>query len=112
MRSMVRSLGLIGGVAILAALAVSAGPASGAVRQCKTLVYANGPVYVTSTSGLTCQAAAREQRRYKWTGKNTFTTPGGYACKPSGRGKIGYQIRCVKLSETQAPRAYRIEFAD
>ena len=107
-----RSVGLIGSVAALAALALSAGPASGAVRQCKTVVYANGPVYVTSTSGLTCRAAAGEQRRYTWTGKNTFTTPGGYKCKPSGRGRIGYQIRCAKLSETQAPRVYRIEFAD
>jgi hypothetical protein len=56
---------------------------------------------------LTCRAAAREQRRYQWTGVNRFTTPGGYRCRPSGRGAIGYQIRCLKGS-----RAYRIEFAD
>ena len=70
-------------------------------------VYKQGPVYVTSARGLTCAAAAREQRRYAWTAKNTFRTPGGYSCRPSGRGKVGYQIRCVN-----GPRAYRIEFAD
>ena len=89
------------------AIALPAGPASAAVVQCKARVYTNGPVYVTSARGLTCALAAREQRRYKWTGKNTFQTPGGYRCAPSGRGTVGYQIRCVKGS-----RAYRIEFAD
>lgn len=84
--------------------------ASGAsVVQCKSRVYpgANSPVYVTSVRGLTCTAAVREQRRYKWTGNNTFRTPGGYRCAPSGRGKVGYQIRCTKST-----RAYRIEFED
>ena len=76
--------------------------------QCKTQVYKNGPVYVTSVRNLTCEAAGREQRRYKWTGKSmSFRTPGGYQCTPSGRGVVGYQIRC-----TQGVRVYRIEFAD
>jgi hypothetical protein len=92
---------------LTAALAVPAGAAT--VTKCKTKVYTgNSPVYVTSARGLTCTRAAREQRRYKWTGENTFRTPGGYACRPSGqRGVIGYQIRCTK-----GTRAYRIEFAD
>jgi PKD domain len=81
---------------------------TGSVVQCKTQVYKNGPVYVTSVRNLTCEAAAREQRRYKWTGENTsFLTPGGYRCTPSGRGLVGYQIRCTK-----GVRVYRIEFAD
>jgi hypothetical protein len=95
-----------------AVAAVTAGTASAAVVQCKTKVYANSPIYVTSASGISCAAAAKEQRRYTWTGKNTFRTPSGYRCKPSGRGKVGYQIRCVLRSETHAPWAYRIEFAD
>ena len=99
---------LVGAIALLAA-SFAATPASAAsVKQCNTKVYAGkNPVVVTTARGLTCTAAAREQRRYKWTGKNTFVTPGGYSCKPSGRGKVGYQIRCVK-----GTRAYRIEFAD
>jgi hypothetical protein len=102
-----RSLVIVTSAAALALLALTAGPASGAVVRCKAQVYKNGPVYVTSAAGLTCAAAAKEQRRYKWTGKNTFRTPGGYSCKPSGRGAVGYQIRCAKGSQ-----AYRIEFAD
>lgn len=97
-------------VAVLAA--ATAATASAAVVTCKTKVYANGPVFVTSASGISCAAAAKEQRRYKWTGKNTFKTPSGYRCKPSGRGMVGYQIRCVLDSETHAPWVYRIEFAD
>lgn len=94
---------------MLAISIFAAGPASAAsVTQCKTKVYSgNSPVFVTSTRGLTCTAAAKEQRRYKWTGDNTFRTPAGYSCKPSGRGPVGYQIRCTKST-----RAYRIEFAD
>lgn len=84
-----------------------AGSASGATVTCKTLVYKHGPVYVTSARGMSCAAAAKEQRRYKWTGKNTFRTPGGFNCTPSGRGATGYQMRCVKSS-----LAYRIEFAE
>lgn len=80
---------------------------TGSVVQCKTQVYKNGPVYVTSVRNLTCEAARREQRRYKWTGESTsFRTPGGYRCTPSGRGVVGYQIRC-----TQGVRVYRIELA-
>jgi hypothetical protein len=99
---------------VVAAVAVAtAGTASATVVQCKTKVYsANSPIFVTSASGISCAAAAKEQRRVKWTGKNTFRTPSGYRCKPSGRGKVGYQIRCVLQSETHAPWAYRIEFAD
>jgi hypothetical protein len=108
---MIKSLVAVGVVG-LTAIVSFASSASAAVVQCKTKVYANGPVFVTSVTGLTCAAAAREQRRYKWTGKNTFVTPNGYRCKPSGRGKIGYQIRCVLESETHAPWIYRIEFAD
>jgi PKD domain len=81
---------------------------TGSVVQCMTQVYKNGPVYVTSARNLTCGAAAREQRRYKWTGENTsFRTPGGYRCAPFGGGAVVYQIRCTK-----GVRAYRIEFAD
>jgi hypothetical protein len=108
---MKRLLLLVSALALVAT-ASSVGSAAAAVVTCKTKVYKNGPVVVTSASGISCAAAAREQRRYAWTGKNTFTTPGGYRCRPSGRGKVGYQIRCVLVSETQAPRAYRIEFAD
>lgn len=99
---------LAGAVAlVVASFAVTPASAAG-VTQCKTKVYAGqSPVYVTSVRGLTCKSAAAEQRRYKWTGKNTFRTPGGYSCKPSGRGAVGYQIRCVK-----GARAYRIEFSD
>lgn len=89
---------------------LSAAPSAGAasVVKCKTKVYGgDSPVFVTSARGLTCTAAAREQKRYKWTGRNTFRTPGGYSCTPSGQGAVGYQIRCVKRT-----RAYRIEFAD
>ncbi len=87
--------------------AAHAAPA-GSVVRCNTRVYKNGPVYVTSARNLTCGAAAREQRRYKWTGKNTsFRTPGGYRCAPFGRGAVGYQIRCAN-----GVRAYRIEFPD
>ncbi len=103
---------LVLSVAAVSAIALSAGSASAAVVQCKTKVYAKGPVYVTSASGIGCAAAVKAQRAYKWTGKNTFRTPSGYKCKPSGRGKIGYQIRCVLVSETHAPWVYRIEFAD
>ena len=99
-------------VVALAAIALSGGSASAAVVQCKTKVYTQAPVFVTSARGLSCAAAAKEQRRYRWTGNNTFTTPGGYKCKPSGRGKTGYQMRCVLESETHAPWVYRIEFAD
>ena len=83
--------------------------ASGAsVVTCDTRVYpGDTPVFVTSARNLTCRAAARQQRRHRWTGANRFTTPGGYRCAPSGRGAIGYQLRCVKGS-----RAYRIEFED
>ena len=88
-------------------IALASGSASAATVRCKTTVYKNGPVYVTSARGLTCAAAAKEQRRYPWSGRNTFRTPGGYTCQPSGRGAIGYQIRCVKGS-----LAYRVEFAD
>lgn len=95
-------------VVALSATAFAAGPASAAtVRQCHTRVYANGPVYVTSTRGMLCPTAAKEQKRYRWTGKNKFRTPTGFVCTPSGRGKVGYQIRCVRGN-----RAYRIEFAD
>ena len=98
---------LLSSAALLAAVPPLASGAS--VVACQTRVYpgANTPVFVTSARGLTCRAAATEQRRYKWTGKNRFTTPGGYKCAPSGRGAIGYQLRCVKGS-----RAYRIEFED
>lgn len=107
-----KKLVLVVSIVALTAIAASVGSAGAAVVQCKTKVYANGPVFVTSARGLTCAAAAKEQRRYKWTGKNTFVTPSGYKCKPSGRGKIGYQIRCELVSETHAPWVYRIEFAD
>lgn len=103
---MIKLLLLASTVATLA-LALGPGSASAATVRCKTVVYKNGPVYVTSARGLTCAAAASEQQRYRWNGKNAFRTPGGYACQPSGRGTVGYQIRCVKGS-----RAYRIEFAD
>jgi len=99
-------------VVVAAVAAATVGTASAAVVTCKKKVYANSPIYVTSASGISCAAAAKEQRRYKWTGKNTFRTPSGYRCKPSGRGKVGYQIRCVLQSETHAPWVYRIEFAD
>jgi hypothetical protein len=91
------------------AVAVGAAPAASAwsVVTCKTRVYAGGPVYVTSARNLTCRQAKRQQARDKWTGKNSFTTPGGYRCGPSGRGAVGYQIRCVKAS-----KIYRIEFQD
>ena len=102
-----KTLPLLVSAVALTVLALGAGSTSAATVQCKTLVYKQGPVYVTSARGLTCTAAAREQRRYAWTGKNTFRTPGGYSCRPSGRGKVGYQIRCVN-----GARAYRIEFAD
>ncbi len=84
-------------------LAAHAAP-TGIVVQCKTQVYKNGPVYVTSVRNLTCEAAAGEQRRYKWTGKTTFRTPGGYRCTPSW-GPDGSQIRCTK-----GIRVYRIKF--
>jgi hypothetical protein len=103
---------LLVGVVAVALIAATGGSASAAVVLCKTKVYPTGPVYVTSASGISCATAAKEQRQVKWTGKNTFTTPAGYKCKPSGRGKIGYQIRCVLQSETHAPWVYRIEFAD
>jgi hypothetical protein len=103
----VKTLSLIAGVAAMGAIALGAGPASAATVQCKVDVYKNQTIYVTSARGMTCAAAAREQRRYTWTGKNTFRTPGGFSCKPSGRGKLGYQIRCTKGSS-----AYRIEFID
>ena len=98
--------------AVAAVAATASAPAApvaapSSVAQCHTLVYKSGPVFVTSARNLTCLAAKREQARYKWTGKNTFRTPGGYSCKPSGRGAIGYQIRCAK-----GTKAYRIEFAD
>lgn len=98
---------LLAGTAAVFLIALAPVPASAATVRCKTMVYKHGPVYVTSARGLSCAAAAREQRRYPWTGKGTFRTPGGYRCQPSGRGAVGYQIRCVKGS-----RAYRIEFAD
>lgn len=107
-----RQLAALVATLAVSAVALSSGSASAAVRQCNVKVYAKGPVYVTSVSGITCATAAREQRRYTWTGKNSFTTPGGYKCRPSGRGRIGFQIRCVYESETHAPYAYRIEFAD
>jgi hypothetical protein len=83
--------------------------ATPAVVLCKTLVYKNRrpEVYVTSARGLSCAAAAKEQRRYAWTGKNVFRTPGGFVCKGIGRGEVGYQLRCVKKA-----RAYRLEFVD
>ena len=79
---------------------------AGAVVQCKTQVYKNWLIYVTSVRNLACGAAAGEQRRYRWTGKMTFRTPGGYRCTPSERGAIGFAIRCIKGS-----RVYRIEIA-
>jgi hypothetical protein len=87
----------------------TAGAASAAtVVKCKTKVYpGDSPVYVTSVRGSTCAGAAREQRRYRWTGNNSFRTPGGYVCRSSGRGALGFQIRCTK-----GTRAYRIEFTD
>ncbi len=78
---------------------------TGSVVQCNTQVYKNGPVYVTSVRNLSCEAAAGEQRRYKWTGKTTFRTAGGYRCTPSW-GPDGSQIRCTK-----GIRVYRIKFA-
>ena len=97
---------LLSGAALMAAVPSLASGAS--VVKCQTQVYPGAtPVFVTSARGLTCKAAAREQRRYQWTGENRFTTPGGYRCAPSGRGAIGYQLRCAKGS-----RAYRIEFDD
>jgi len=102
-----RKLALVAGLAAMCVVAFAGTSASAATVQCKTKVYKNGPVYVTSARGMTCAAAAKEQRRYAWTGKNTFRTPGGFACRPSGRGTVGYQIRCAKGS-----LAYRIEFAD
>lgn len=104
MKKTISTLDAAGVVAGLAAL--PAGAATG-VSLCKTRVYTDGPVYVTSSRGLTCASAAREQRRYRWTGKNTFRTPGGYRCTPAGRSETGYQIRCVK-----GARAYRIDFVD
>lgn len=109
-RSLTAVLAVAGATAaLLPSLASGAGGAAASVVTCQTRVYrgANTPVFVTSARNLTCRAGAREQRRYKWTGKNRFTTPGGYKCSPSGRGKVGYQIRCVK-----GQRAYRIEFSD
>jgi hypothetical protein len=99
-------------VAAVAVVASTGGSASAASVLCKAKVYPTGPVYVTSARGISCATAAKEQRRVKWTGKNTFTTPAGYKCAPSGRGKIGYRIRCVLQSETHDPWVYRIEFAD
>ena len=107
-----KRLVLLVSVVAVAVIAATGGTAAGAVVLCKTRVYANGPVYVTSASGISCATAAKEQRKVKWTGKNTFTTPAGYKCKPSRRGKVDYQIRCVLESETHAPWVYRIEFAD
>ena len=87
-----------------AQLATHAAP-SGSVVQCNTRVYITRSIFVTSVRNLTCGAAATEQRRYQWTGSDTFRTPGGYQCTPSGRGVVGYQIRCAK-----GARVYRIEF--
>jgi hypothetical protein len=79
-----------------------------AVSQCNDKPYGSGtPVTLTSASGLTCTEAAAEQAKYKWTGNNSFSTPGGFTCTSSGRGASGYQIRCAKGSQ-----AYRIEFSD
>lgn len=105
--SFIAAVAVAGATAVLVPSLASGARAT--TRTCKTRVYsgANSPVFVTSARNLTCIAAARQQRRYTWTGKNTFTTPGGYRCKPSGRGTIGYQIRCVKGTQ-----AYRIEFED
>jgi hypothetical protein len=105
---MKRYLGaVLSGAAVMVAVPSLASGAS--VVKCQTRVYpgANTPVFVTSARGLTCKAAAREQRRYQWTGENRLATPGGYGCVPSGRGTIGDQLRRVKGS-----RAYRIEFED
>jgi hypothetical protein len=103
------SLAIVVSAGMAVATLVPVSPAGAKVAQCKTRVYgpADSPVFVTSARGLTCTAAAAQQRRYAWTGKNTFRTPGGYRCAPSGRGRVGYQIRCVK-----GVRAYRIEFND
>ena len=101
----------IGAAAFIAAalLTVAASPVSAAddvVRPCALRVYGpNTPVYVTSARNMTCKAAKRAQKTYKWTGKNTFTTPSGFRCTPSGRGEIGYQLRCTKRA-----KAYRLEF--
>ncbi len=101
----------VGAAAVIAAavVAVGASPVRAAddvVRPCAKRVYGpNTPIYITSARNMTCKAAKRAQKKYKWTGENTFTTPGGFRCKPSGRGEIGYQIRCTKRA-----KAYRIEF--
>lgn len=117
---MARNTLLLGAGALAAcALAATAASAAGTgataqaapkVVPCATLVYplGTGPeVYVTSARGLTCGAAAREQRRTPWTGNRVYRTKGGYVCRAIGRGELGYQSRCVK-----GPRAFRIEFLD
>jgi hypothetical protein len=95
-----------------AAAAALATPPAASLRAASvvpryTKVYPNGPVFVTSARNMTCAAAKREQARYKWTGKNRFTTPGRFTCRPSGRGSVGYRICCVKDVE-----GHRIEFQD
>jgi hypothetical protein len=108
----VARLALLVAVASVAVVAATGGTAAAAVVLCKTKVYPGAPVYVTSARGISCAAAAKEQRKVRWTGRNRFTTPAGYVCAPSGRGKVGYQIRCELDSETHDPWVYRIEFAD
>ena len=78
------------------------------VVKCTDQPYGSGtPVTVTSAAGISCAAASAEQASYKWTGNNSYTTPGGFTCASSGRGSSGFQIRCSKGTQ-----AYRIEFSD
>ena len=71
---------------------------TGSVVQCNTQVYKNGPVYVTSVRNLSCEAAAGEQRRYKWTGKTDVPYAWRVPVHALRRGAVGFQIRCAKGS--------------
>lgn len=82
------------------------GVAGAAVVNCDAWVsYPN--IKISSARNLTCQAARREQRRYRGSIGFRFTTPGGFTCVRASGAPLGGQWRCVRGS-----RAYRFEFGD
>lgn len=104
-----RQLRLLVGVLaslVLLVLVSGAETARAAVVDCNAWVsYPN--IKVSSARNMSCQAARREQRRYRGSIGFRLTTPGGFACKRASGGPLGGQWRCVR-----GLRAYRFEFGD
>lgn len=100
----VAAVGAAAGV-LAPAAGVAADTYSPNVRDCS--IQATKGAKISSARGMRCISAAREIQRYRGQISFSFHTPRGYRCQRVSGGQFGGQWRC-----TQAPRAFRFEFAD